>query len=126
MKMIDWISASAALFLGLASLYAQNSAAVATSPAGGSAQNKGKVKGKQVPQGPTPHFADGGVDLSGVWNGGGPIGDLGQGNPDVKIPLNAKGIDVDAIAPGQVHQRLCARGEACRLLCFNLLHNGNR
>jgi hypothetical protein len=94
MKKIYWISASAALSIGLASLYAQNAAQVATSPAGGSVQNKGKVKGKQVPQGPTPHFADGRVDLSGVWNGGGPIGDISQGNPDVKIPINAKGIDL--------------------------------
>jgi hypothetical protein len=31
--------------------------------------------------GPTPHFKDGTVDLSGVWNGGGPIGDIKQGLP---------------------------------------------
>ncbi len=32
-------------------------------------------------KGPTPHLADGTVDLSGVWNGGGPIGDIAQGMP---------------------------------------------
>jgi len=38
--------------------------------------------------GPTPHFADGTVDLSGVWNGGGPIGDIAQGLPKgEKVPM---------------------------------------
>jgi len=56
--------------------------AQATAPAGGSANadtKKGKAKGKARPTGPTPHLPDGHVDLSGVWNGGGPIGDIMQG-----------------------------------------------
>ncbi len=40
------------------------------------------------PTGPTPHFADGMVDLSGVWNGGGPTGNIAQGLPKgEKLPL---------------------------------------
>jgi hypothetical protein len=40
---------------------------------------KGKGKGKARPTGPTPRMADGKVDFSGLWNGGGPVGDVGQG-----------------------------------------------
>ena len=40
------------------------------------------------PTGPTPHLADGTVDLSGVWNGGGPTGNIAQGLPKgEKLPL---------------------------------------
>src|SRR5579863_7509463 len=40
------------------------------------------------PTGPTPHMADGTVDLSGVWNGGGPTGNIAQGLPKgEKLPL---------------------------------------
>jgi len=46
-----------------------------TSPAG----SGGNQRGPQAPKGPTPRLADGKVDLSGVWNGGGPVGDLAQG-----------------------------------------------
>jgi uncharacterized membrane protein len=49
-------------------------------PAGGKAPGDakapgkaGKGKGKGRPTGPTPHMADGKVDFSGVWNGGGPV-----------------------------------------------------
>ncbi|HEX3680461.1 MAG TPA: hypothetical protein VHU90_12125 [Galbitalea sp.] len=62
-------------------------AAVATSAAGSSVQaatapavgNRRRAPAR--PKGPTPHLADGTVDLSGVWNGGGPIGDVSQGLP---------------------------------------------
>src|SRR5215471_9481598 len=58
--------------------------AQSTAPAGGSAnadtkKGKGRGRGPARPQGPTPRLSDGRVDLSGVWNGGGPIGDVAQG-----------------------------------------------
>jgi len=36
-------------------------------------------RGRPVPTGPAPRLPDGKPDLSGVWNGGGPIADLAQG-----------------------------------------------
>src|SRR5260370_9830607 len=79
--------------VALISLWAQTPEELAVSPGGGSVQNaKGKRKGPPIPQGPTPHFADGRVDFSGVWNGGGPIGDITQGIAQgEEIPLNAAG-----------------------------------
>jgi hypothetical protein len=55
--------------------------AEATAPAGGSANpDVARRRPREVaPQGPTPRLPDGHPDLSGVWNGGGPVGDLAQG-----------------------------------------------
>jgi hypothetical protein len=63
----------------------------ATAPAGGSANPdtiKAKAKGRgrgrgrfQGPIGPTPRLPDGHPDFTGVWQGGGPIGDITQGLP---------------------------------------------
>ena len=59
-----------------------------TSPAGTSGVQAGR--GPAPAQGRTPHLPDGTVDLSGVWNGGGPVGDLAQGLPKGEtIPLTA-------------------------------------
>ena len=61
-----------------------------TAPAGGSANpDVARRRPREVvPQGPTPRLADGHPDLSGVWNGGGPVGDLAQGlAPGETIPL---------------------------------------
>ena len=53
---------------------------------------KGKGKGKARPTGPTPRMADGKVDFSGVWNGGGPVGDITQGlMPGEEISLTPVG-----------------------------------
>jgi len=70
--------------VGAASLSAQrpqaprpsggNDPAAPTSPAGA-----GGLSGTSAPSGPTPRLPDGSVDLSGVWSGGGPVGDLEQG-----------------------------------------------
>ena len=60
----------------------------AVAPAGGSVDVAAAVAPavgrRRVPErvkGPTPHLADGTVDLSGVWQGGGPVGDIAQGMP---------------------------------------------
>jgi hypothetical protein len=59
-----------------------------TSPAG----SGGGARGPAAPQGPTPHFPDGTVDLSGVWQGGGPTGDIAQGlKKGETMPLNEQG-----------------------------------
>ncbi len=58
-----------------------------TAPAGGSTNEdtlkaKAKGKGKGGPAGPIPKTFDGKlVDFSGIWNGGGPVGDIKQGLP---------------------------------------------
>jgi hypothetical protein len=59
-----------------------------TSPAGSGGLTRGRGRGAPAPEGPTPHFPDGTVDLSGVWQGGGPVGDLEEGMPKGEtIPL---------------------------------------
>jgi hypothetical protein len=51
-------------------------------------QTGGGGRGPAAPQGPTPRLPDGSVDLSGVWQGGGPTGDIAQGLPKGEtIPL---------------------------------------
>ena len=87
-------SALAAGALGVFVLWAQAPAQL-TAPSGGS-QNQVKAKKKKgPPEGPTPKLSDGHVDLSGVWNGGGPVGDLAQGMPKGEsIPLTAEGLKV--------------------------------
>jgi hypothetical protein len=61
-----------------------------TAPAGGSANPDTKRARPRdtTPHGPTPRLADGHPDLSGVWQGGGPVGDIAQGlAPGETIPL---------------------------------------
>src|SRR6185503_6305167 len=51
-------------------------------------QAKGKGKAKGGPPGPIPKTAKGLTDFSGIWNGGGPIGDIKQGlPPGEELPL---------------------------------------
>src|ERR1700689_5095200 len=67
---------------GLAQTAPSLSAQDATAPAVGARRVPEKVKG------PTPHLADGTVDLSGIWSGGGPIANIAQGMPKgEKIPM---------------------------------------
>src|ERR1700721_2814582 len=69
----------------------------AVAPAGGSvdAATQPAIPRRRAPErvkGPTPHLANGTVDLSGVWNGGGPIGDIAQGMPKgAVIPMTPAG-----------------------------------
>ncbi len=57
------------------------SAVEGTAPAGGSANPDTKQVRRRddTPHGPVPRLPDGHVDLSGVWQGGGPVGDISQG-----------------------------------------------
>ena len=101
MKKFVTFSLGTLIAAGVMTLVAQQprNGAEATAPAGGSqnadtkaAKGKGKGRGPQRPQGPTPHLADGTVDLAGVWQGGGPVGDIAQGMPRGEaIPLSDAG-----------------------------------
>ncbi len=69
-----------------------NNPGAVTSPAGSGGLNTGRGRGRQAPQGPAPKLPDGRPDFSGVWQGGGPVGDLEQGLPKgEKAPLNDAG-----------------------------------
>jgi hypothetical protein len=69
-----------------------NNSQAPTSPAGSGGLQAGRGRGPAAPQGPAPKFPDGRPDLSGVWQGGGPVGDLAQGMPKgVEVPLNEAG-----------------------------------
>jgi hypothetical protein len=62
-----------------------------TAPAGGSRNEdtlKAKGKAKGGPAGPIPKTSDGKTDFSGIWQGGGPVGDIKQGlAPGETLPL---------------------------------------
>jgi hypothetical protein len=58
------------------------STAEATAPAGGSANpdtRRARRRDDPALHGPVPRLPDGHPDLSGVWQGGGPVGDIAQG-----------------------------------------------
>jgi hypothetical protein len=74
MRDVTLASALAALALPVV-LFAQATPPAATSPAG----SGGLARNPQVAAKPAPKLPDGTPDLSGVWNGGGPVGDLAQG-----------------------------------------------
>ena len=80
------LAISVSLWAQTAPAPSASAAAVATSAAGSSVQGGGRVP--ERPKGPTPHLANGTVDLSGLWRGGGPTGDIARGMPkDAKIPM---------------------------------------
>ena len=70
-----------AMLLGLAVatsalvVSAQQTPPAPTSPAGAGSQNRGPA----APTGPVTRLPNGQVDLSGVWQGGGPVGDIRMG-----------------------------------------------
>jgi len=57
---------------------AQQTPPASTSPAGSGGANSAALAG-QVPDGPAPRLPDGTPDFSGVWVGGGPVGDIRDG-----------------------------------------------
>jgi hypothetical protein len=74
-----------------------NTPTAVTSPAGSGGLTTGRGRLPAVPAGPAPKLANGLPDFSGVWQGGGPVGDLAQGMPKGEaIPLNAEGIRIMA------------------------------
>jgi hypothetical protein len=74
-----------------------NTPAAVTSPAGSGGLVTGRGRGRAAPTGPAPKLANGLPDFSGVWQGGGPVGDLAQGMPKGQsIPLNAEGTRIMA------------------------------
>ena len=69
-----------------------NNPTATTSPAGSGGLVTGRGRGPAVPPGPAPKLPNGHPDFSGVWQGGGPVGDLAQGMPKgQEVPLNAAG-----------------------------------
>ena len=70
--------------LCVAVVAAQATPPATTSPAGSGALNRTAAVAKQ----PAPRLPDGHIDLSGVWQGGGPVGDIADGMPKgAEIPL---------------------------------------
>ena len=62
-------------FIVTGSLIAQQTPPATTSPAGSGGLNRGPA----VPTGPAPRLPKGTIDLSGVWQGGGPVGNIADG-----------------------------------------------
>ncbi len=72
-----WRSVAVCLVVALAAvLSAQQTPPAATSPAGSGGLNRGTTA---APTGPAPRLPDGKIDLSGVWQGGGPVGNIADG-----------------------------------------------
>jgi hypothetical protein len=77
MQPTNSIAALAAISLTFA-VFAQRVPGDATSPAGSGGANNAALIGA-APEGPPPKLPDGTPDLSGVWVGNGPIGDISTG-----------------------------------------------
>ena len=76
MKRIALVALPFAFALGaLVIVSAQQTPPAPTSPAGAGSQNRGPA----APTGPVKRLPNGQVDLSGVWQGGGPVGDIRMG-----------------------------------------------
>ena len=73
-----WRSVAIALtILGTTAIAAQQTPPAATSPAGSGGLNRTTPQ----PTGPAPRLPNGTIDLSGVWQGGGPVGNIADGLP---------------------------------------------
>jgi hypothetical protein len=69
------VAAILVVVLATSMLAAQQTPPAATSPAGSGGLNRGPA----TPSGPAPRLPNGHVDLSGVWQGGGPVGNIADG-----------------------------------------------
>ena len=65
------------LLLATSLVYAQQTSPAATSPAGSGGLNRLPP----APTGPAPRMPNGKPDFSGVWQGGGSVGDIRDGLP---------------------------------------------
>jgi hypothetical protein len=72
------LAAALLLAVALPLAQAQNVPPAATSAAGSGGLNNPNIAG-EIPNAPVPRLPDGTPDLSGVWSGGGPIGDIREG-----------------------------------------------
>jgi hypothetical protein len=76
------------LMLGCAMARAQDVPPAATSGAGSGGLNNPEITAEIPDDAPVPRLPDGTPDLSGVWTGGGPIGDIRDGLlPDEEIVM---------------------------------------
>ena len=78
----------AVLLCSAVALLAQPPARGQTSPPSSPRPGSPARGGPSTPKGPAPRLSDGKPDLSGLWSGGGPVGDLADGlAKDDTIPL---------------------------------------
>jgi hypothetical protein len=70
-----WFSGLVLAMSALVVVSAQQTPPAPTSPAGSGSQQRGPA----APTGPVKRLPNGQVDLSGVWQGGGPVGDIKMG-----------------------------------------------
>src|SRR6187455_2655069 len=72
--------------------HAQQTPAAATAPAGSGGANNPAIAGAR-PAGPAPRLPNGKPDFSGVWVGGGPVGDIREGlvaGEEIKLKPDAE------------------------------------
>ena len=97
MRKMILAAAIAASLVSMLVAQAQQNPPAPTSPAGSGGLTTGRGRGPAPPTGPAPKLANGQPDFSGVWQGGGPVGDLAQGMPKGEaVPINAEGARVIA------------------------------
>jgi hypothetical protein len=78
MRTVQLVFAALAASSVVQSVLSQQVPPAAVSPAGSGGANNPALIG-EVPDGPPPRLPDGTPDFSGVWVGGGPVGDISEG-----------------------------------------------
>ena len=93
-RSVGWLVAGSAIVLGAGAALAQNSQQSATAPAGSGGLNP-TGRNTDLANRPVPRLPNGHPDLSGVWTGGGPIGDISAGlmpGETIKMTPSAKAL----------------------------------